>query len=175
MLALKILHPRPITPREAALSAAMTSDGRIMKLVQLIYASTSNGIGPGDVQNILKSARANNGRESVTGLLCFSAERFLQCLEGSRQSVNAIYQKILQDERHTGPIILRYEEIDRRDFAHWSMAYVGDTEINRERILRYSGHDEFQPERMFGESARLLLLELAAGVAVRREDDQAAA
>ena len=138
-----------------------------MKLIQLIYSSRSTGIGPDDIESILVGARGFNTSANVTGLLCFSAKRFLQCLEGSRSAVNEIYRRILVDRRHEGAQILRYEEIERRDFPSWSMAYVGDTAMNRVRLLRYSGDDEFKPENLAGNSARLLLLDLADSVAER--------
>ena len=139
-----------------------------MKLIQLIYSSRSTGIGPDDVESILEGARKFNAGANVTGLLCFSAERFLQCLEGSRSAVNEIYRRILIDSRHAGAEILRYEEIEHRDFPSWSMAYVGDTAVNRVRLLRYSGHDEFRPEDLAGNSARMLLLDLADSIAERQ-------
>ncbi len=139
-----------------------------MNLIQLIYSSRSTGIGPEDVESILLGAREFNSRANVTGLLCFSAERFLQCLEGSRSAVNDIYRKILCDRRHEGAEILRYEEVQHRDFPGWSMAYVGDTAVNRVRLLRYSGHDEFRPEELAGNSARLLLLDLAGSLEERQ-------
>ena len=146
-----------------------------MNLIQLIYSSRSTGIGPEDVESILVGAREYNSGANVTGLLCFSAERFLQCLEGSRSAVNEIYRRILIDRRHEGAEILRYAEVEHRDFASWSMAYVGDTAMNRVRLLRYSGHDEFRPESLTGNSARLLLLDLADSIAERKSSTTATA
>ena len=63
-----------------------------MFLVRLIYASKiSSGFGPEDIESILQSARTYNVKTNVTGMLCFSNEYFLQCLEGSRTAVIKFY------------------------------------------------------------------------------------
>ncbi|WP_232280820.1 BLUF domain-containing protein [Vibrio sp. 16] len=77
---------------------------------------------------ILKSYSAypkkNNASVGVTGLLLFSQDYFLQCLEGSRSQVNAIYQHILNDRRHKKVILLEYTEVAEREFGEWSMGYM---------------------------------------------------
>lgn len=132
-----------------------------MYLVRLIYASTiSAQFQPEDVEKILASARTNNTPMHVTGLLCFSRKIFLQCLEGGRSNVNAIYRSILKDPRHENVVMLDYSEIARRDFDDWSMGYVPQANLTRATLIRHSGSDQFDPYGMSGASAHELLMAL---------------
>ncbi|EAW29504.1 BLUF [Alteromonadales bacterium TW-7] len=132
-----------------------------MFLVRLIYASKiSDGFGPKDIENILQSARTYNVKTHVTGMLCFSNEYFLQCLEGSRTAVNNTYQQILNDKRHHNVIMLNYTQIPEREFEKWSMGYVPQSRVTESLNLKFSGSVDFNPFKMSGESAHLLMLAL---------------
>lgn len=132
-----------------------------MFLTRLVYTSTlSQGMGPEDLQSILETAKENNKRNDVTGLLCFHRKFFLQCLEGSRSEVNKVYHKILRDPRHTNIIMLDYKEIWSREFSEWSMGYIPESSLTAPLNLKYSGNSVFSPYEMSGESAHRLMLAL---------------
>ncbi|AUL73997.1 blue light sensor protein [Pseudoalteromonas sp. 13-15] len=136
-----------------------------MFLVRLIYASKiSDGFGPKDIENILQSARTYNVKTHVTGMLCFSNEYFLQCLEGSRTAVNNTYQQILNDKRHHNVIMLNYTQIPEREFEKWSMGYVPQSRVTQSLNLKFSGSVDFNPFKMSGESAHLLMLALKGSI-----------
>ena len=59
---------------------------------------------------------------AVTGALSLSNGIFLQCLEGERSAVNALYHHILKDKRHNKPEVLALEEITQRQFDPVSIA-----------------------------------------------------
>ena len=137
-----------------------------MFLVRLIYASKiSSGFGPEDIESILQSARTYNVKTNVTGMLCFSNDYFLQCLEGSRTAVNNTYQQILNDKRHHNVIMLNYTQIPEREFEKWSMGYVPQSKVTESLNLKFSGSIDFNPFKMSGESAHLLMLALKDNIA----------
>jgi hypothetical protein len=138
-----------------------------MVLVRLIYASAvTDAFDCEGLKQIIDRAAANNAELGVTGVLGFSQSYFLQCLEGSRSSVNTIYRNILSDNRHQNIQILSYEEIDEREFSSWGMAYIGEVQINRHINLKYSDSSEFTPHQMSGLSAHRMLKELAQSIPV---------
>ncbi len=138
-----------------------------MYLVRLLYASKITAqLTQDDIEQILKSARKNNEKEEVTGLLCFNRKFFLQCLEGSRSSVNKIYHSISNDKRHDKLILLDYKEINSREFANWSMGYMPEMALTEDLNLKYSGSSEFDPYKMSGESCHQMLYELSTTVPV---------
>lgn len=128
-----------------------------MYLTSLIYASRAKNIDEDALRVILAKARKNNERLDVTGVLVFNSNYFLQCLEGGRENVNFLYRTILCDDRHDDPEILDYRTIDCRRFEKWRMAYVGESVLRRDEILKCSVSSTFQPYSMSGEGARQLL------------------
>ncbi|MCB1188965.1 MAG: BLUF domain-containing protein [Leptospiraceae bacterium] len=133
-----------------------------MYLIRLIYASkVNNQINPKIIQDILDSSRRNNPKKGLTGILCFNKDNFLQCLEGSRKSVNEVFTTIAKDKRHAEIVILDYNEIYERSFERWAMGYAGETELNKSIMLKYSGKDYFDPFSMSGESTYKFLLSLS--------------
>lgn len=138
-----------------------------MYLVRLIYCSSSvKELSIDDIENILHVAKENNARHNVSGLLCFNRKYFLQCLEGSRTNVNHVYQSILNDPRHERIVLLEYDEIVQREFQAWAIGYVPENKITRPLCMKYSGHSEFNPYEMGGESCLGMMLELRDNVAV---------
>lgn len=133
-----------------------------MFLIRLIYASKIADICTGEhIQQIMETSKINNKEINITGVLCYNNEYFLQCLEGSRIRVNQLYHKILLDERHEDPAILKYEEILERDFMEWSMGYIPPAKISGQMVLKYSGDTHFNPYSMSGEGCHMLLKALA--------------
>jgi hypothetical protein len=125
-------------------------------LVQLIYASTPTT----DVQlsaiDIVSAACHNNAENGITGLLVSGQTYYLQLLEGERLAVNALYQRIVKDDRHTGIVLLRYSEIREREFGEWSMTHLPDTELSVQRD-RISGAAALATLRRYYALQRVLL------------------
>lgn len=136
-----------------------------MHLTRLIYTSTMcEGVNVSNIEEIIDTARENNQPLNITGLLCFNRNYFLQCLEGSRADVNAVYQKILKDNRHTNVEMLDYIEIQDREFGDWSMGYVPSSDITTSLNLKHSGTSEFNPYTMTGDAAYSLMRDLKSSL-----------
>jgi hypothetical protein len=125
-----------------------------MSMVRLIYVSHFNGsANPNDIQDILAISRKNNEKRGLTGALCYDPDYFLQCLEGPRDHVNALYKQILCDERHQEVTLLEYCDIHERRFEKWSMAYARIDELTESIILKYSASKVFAPFSMTAKQA----------------------
>lgn len=77
-----------------------------------------------EVAQILKASRKNNQQLNVTGALLYSSTFFAQVLEGPRQSIEKIFERIQRDDRHGEVTVLESSASDQRDFPDWSMAHV---------------------------------------------------
>ncbi|WP_426960137.1 BLUF domain-containing protein [Muricoccus radiodurans] len=101
------------------------------RVLRLIYRSqvAFNPVGmpfTEEVQAILSESRAHNAAVGITGALMVSRGHFAQVLEGPASAVKALYGGIACDARHRHPLVLSVEDIDRRAFPNWSMAYVNE-------------------------------------------------
>ena len=72
-------------------------------------------------------------------MLLFTQGTFFQVLEGKKQSVRALYEKISQDSRHNNVLVLAQRCIEERNFGDWSMGFVRD----RARIQELPGFVDF--------------------------------
>ena len=132
-------------------------------LVRLMYASrAAQPLRPDALAAILRKSTRNNGAAGVTGLLCHTDAVFLQVLEGGRDAVSALYNRIVRDPQHEDVTLLLYEEIEERSFAGWAMGRVDMTRLNPALVLKYSEKAELDPYAMPGTVALMLLDELVA-------------
>lgn len=133
-----------------------------MDLVQLIYVSRlSPECDAESLKKILDSSRKNNRKLGITGILCRDKRFFLQCLEGAREPVNKLYATIMADERHKDVIILKYQELVRREFGAWSMAFVSSKKVDKILALQYSSTTKLDPYSMPGQAAHDFLVDVA--------------
>ncbi|MDZ7791652.1 MAG: BLUF domain-containing protein [Xanthomonadales bacterium] len=121
------------------------------ELIELVYASRSNvarntgglGVEP-EIGRILIQSRRNNEPKEIGGVLCFGNDTFFQCLEGEREAVEKLYNKLHEDPRHRDVTLLRKRPIERRRFKLWAMKYLTLDRGLREKLQR-RGHDRFDP------------------------------
>jgi hypothetical protein len=127
--------------------------------IRLIYASTvPDGLDPSEIEDILQTARDHNTRQNITGILCFTTEYFVQCLEGDRERVNDLYAAIVRDPRHRRPVVLHYEEVSSREFREWSMAYVEPSEETDKILKKHTGGIHFNPYLLNAATALAMLV-----------------
>jgi hypothetical protein len=142
-----------------------------MHLVRLIYASrASRQLVPADIAQILQAAMRNNVSRSLTGMLCFRHDCFLQVLEGGSIAVNELYCRIAGDPRHHNLLLLQYTEITQRDFPDWTMGYVPLDEVSRKVFTRFFPSSKFDPMEMGGDGALAFLRMLRQADVARVSD-----
>lgn len=130
-----------------------------MKDVRLFYASkVASHFDPADLDDILETARERNRRDNITGVLFFTTDFFLQCLEGSRKVVNDLYNELVTDSRHTDLVLLSYDDIDDRMFSDWEMAYIEPNEISQEILKKHSTGQSFDPYKIDEDMANAMLV-----------------
>lgn len=90
----------------------------------LIYMSSAvKPMNYDELSTLLKQCRENNPNQGVTGMLIYQKGTFLQMLEGEKQVVMDLYDKISNDERHTGVHLVLSGDIEQRNFKDWSMGF----------------------------------------------------
>lgn len=104
---------------------------------QLLYVSGAKpGIGKTDIAEILATARANNARIGVTGVLLHADDTFLQILEGAKADVRNLYQRIALDRRHRNVMLLMEHDASERAFGSWSMGFQSlDIRLGQDRDI----------------------------------------
>jgi len=136
-------------------------------LVRLMYASRAvPAVDQEALLAILRQCKTRNPEHGITGVLCYSDGIFLQVLEGGRTAVNALYNRIVADDRHTQVELMSYAEIGERRFAGWSMGQVNMARLNRALLLKYSATPTLDPFSVSGDVSMALFEELVATAAI---------
>lgn len=110
-------------------------------LTHLIYSSAATrSFSNEDLATLLTRARTKNATHGVTGMLLHVDGSFLQVLEGTPESVEAVFQAICADPRHSQIVTIIREPIPRRAFSDWSM---GHPQVTPEELAEIDGANDF--------------------------------
>lgn len=115
-------------------------------MYRVMYMSVSTkDFSDEELERLLVNAEKSNRERNVTGLLIIKGRTFLQCLEGKKEDVEFIYNKIQNDYRHKDIIDLIQEDASERYFPNWSMGYKNIknlTNIKSEKLRDFSKKEE---------------------------------
>jgi hypothetical protein len=108
-----------------------TSVSGLPLLHQTIYCSrASAGVDEAAVAHIIATARRWNPARGITGLLVCGSGVFFQWIEGPRDNVMQLMDRIRADPRHEHIVTLsETEEVRERLFPEWDMELVSASEI----------------------------------------------
>lgn len=102
---------------------------------QIIYTSSAcPDFTANDMRNIAIKASTQNEKLGITGILLFIDGGILQVLEGDKDIVQPLYEKIANDVAHTNLTKLIDHTTPRREFPQWSMGF---------RMVEDSDHLDF--------------------------------
>ena len=108
------------------------------KLHCLIYVSTTNyRWNEAELKILLDKARRFNKANEITGGLLLYQNKFIQILEGEKESIEKLYKKIILDSRHSNVLTLVNYEISARSYKDWSMAFK---KVNSKSFKKLSGY-----------------------------------
>lgn len=107
-----------------------------MSIHAIAYFSTSNErfIAPEAIDRLLADARKFNQSCGVTGVLLHHDGNFFQYLEGSQESVQLVYNRILKSSSHFGIAEMLNSEVERRHFSTWSMGFAEATKSELQQL-----------------------------------------
>lgn len=99
---------------------------------RLIYISTATRPMSGDdIMDLLNVARSKNLENSITGMLLYREQHFLQVIEGPEANILELKDKIYSDDRHTDVMTLSFDSIKEREFAEWEMGFENFEEVKK--------------------------------------------
>jgi uncharacterized Fe-S cluster-containing MiaB family protein len=100
-------------------------------LYNLVYCSrAAANVNSEAVDKIIATARRHNPPQGITGLLVFGNGIFFQWIEGPREHVTRLMDRIKVDPRHETVVLLSTsEEVRERVFPDWDMELVTTEDI----------------------------------------------
>lgn len=77
-----------------------------------------------EILDIARASMRNNAALGLTGALYFDDRQFYQVLEGEREALCAMFERIRRDRRHSDVVVLHEGETARPRFPEWSMKFI---------------------------------------------------
>jgi hypothetical protein len=101
-------------------------------LERLVYRSqATHKLGSLHLFNLLSQCRERNKRLGITGHLLYTEEIFVQCIEGHKDSLDALWESLQRDERHHQIELLSRGPVADRRFKDWTMAFSSYSHFNK--------------------------------------------
>jgi hypothetical protein len=92
---------------------------------QLVYLSrASHRFSQRDLTDLLAQSRKDNFEVGITGLLLYAEGHFMQLLEGAKDAIESLMERIKRDPRHRDVRVLEEGPVAQRQFSEWSMAFL---------------------------------------------------
>ncbi|MER2493577.1 BLUF domain-containing protein [Catenovulum sediminis] len=110
------------------------------------------------LDKLVEESEKNNRQKQITGLLLYGDNTFFQFLEGDYRTIESLYDKITQDERHYRATRIGQWCVNSRIFSQWSMGFIKLPSPNQtEKFTQYQrwGSQQFLEAPL--EIRRLLL------------------
>lgn len=93
-------------------------------MYQLNYRSQARaGFETEDLDELLSKASSANSALNISGCLIYHNGFFVQILEGNKEDVVQLFEKIVKDRRHHNVKILSENFVEKAFFSEWNMAY----------------------------------------------------
>lgn len=159
------LNVKPKTPCHADDNSSGTEQAAVF---QLLYISAAvHEFTEEELTELLEKARDNNKSMGVSGMLLYHEGSFIQALEGDEQAVNALYNKIAEDKRHTETYVMFKGMVKERDFEGWSMGFYRSNQSSAENLEgfhNFMANGFRSADNNTGSSARQAILSFREGM-----------
>jgi len=93
-------------------------------LYGIVYRSRqAQVLSEAELVQLIERARANNQQQQVTGMLLQCDGQFVQILEGNKDDLIDLYQRIARDPRHGTVTLLAQGPLEARAMPNWALAF----------------------------------------------------
>lgn len=89
-------------------------------LYEIVYTSFSR-INSIEIESMIQESVKRNTENNITGCILYNDSEFYQVLEGQKEAVKLLFEKIKKDNRHSGLRVMWESDIPKRAFSNWSM------------------------------------------------------
>ena len=113
-------------------------------MFNLIFSSRAfRALSHDDLFLLLSQSRNNNQHLDITGVLLYSHNMFIQLIEGDKDVVLELYEKIKNDVRHRNVKLELTAKVEERIFPDWSMGFYEADETEKHNIPGFTRFLEF--------------------------------
>ena len=114
-------------------------------LIRLIYISGINTADSAVFKHIQRHSYSFNKDNNIAGFLCNNDESFLQCLEGTKDVVASLMQRIFRDVNHKDVKVVFAKKVSGYSFTDWRMHSLNLSDHNWEKFSNHTQFSDISP------------------------------
>ena len=134
---------------------------------RIIYLSSSTGhLSLEEINALLLQSRKFNAKNEISGVLLYIDGDFLQVIEGQKEVITTLFEKIKKDTRHKGIITVFNDQLVERQFPDWSMGF-GYSDF--ERLRKISGFETIVKKELLHITDKTALVFLETFIKTHRD------
>ncbi|MCA6073556.1 BLUF domain-containing protein [Fulvivirga sp. 1062] len=96
-----------------------------------------------ELELLLDTCRKNNELLGVTGMLMYIDGKFIQVLEGERDVINGLYDRIVTDKRHKKISKIIEGKSSKRNFPDWNMGFKSMSGRDFESLAGFNNIEDY--------------------------------
>ncbi|SRX74878.1 BLUF domain-containing protein [Aequorivita antarctica] len=98
-----------------------------------------------ELEDLFKYILEINPTLNITGALLHNNDFFLQVLEGDKETIKKLFDKIRKDKRHKNILMILNQKIENRIFNNYDANFsIMKTKADIERLNIYLSHYDFE-------------------------------
>ena len=109
----------------------------LYRIVYISHSTIQDEFLDTQLADIQQGSSQRNAARQISGQLIYCEKLFIQTLEGDRDTVNLVIEKIKQDTRHNGFKVVFYGKVAQRDHGDWSQMQVITDTSRQEQFTKY--------------------------------------
>lgn len=114
-------------------------------LIRLIYISGVNTADSSVFRHIQSHSDSFNKDNNIAGFLCNNNESFLQCLEGTKDVISSLMQRIFKDINHKDVNVVFAKKVSSYSFTDWRMHSLNLNDNNWEKFSNHTQLSDVSP------------------------------
>lgn len=114
-------------------------------LIRLIYISGVNTADSSVFTHIQRHSESFNKDNNIAGFLCNNNESFLQCLEGTKDVISSLMQRIFNDKNHKDVDVIFAEKVSSYSFTDWRMHSLNLNDSNWKKFSNHTQLSDISP------------------------------
>lgn len=114
-------------------------------LIRLIYISGVNTADSSVFKHIQRHSESFNKDNHIAGFLCNNTQNFLQCLEGTKDVIFSLMQRIFKDMNHKDVDVVFVKKVSDYSFTDWRMHSLNLNDGNWEKFSNHTQLGDISP------------------------------
>ena len=125
-------------------------------LIYVSYATENPNVD--ELRILAQSSHVNNKKMGISGMLMYLDGKYLQVLEGEKNAVLNLYNKISKDPRHRQIRVLIEGEIHQRNFKNWAMGFKMLNHQDFKDLSGLTDLDDFFDHQVLADESHVALI-----------------